>query len=111
MAVAEISNLSIEKGTDFGGSVRVMSADEASVIISGITSSYARIRKHSKSVVYEEFNSVSLASTGVLTLTLSSDRSSGLESGRNYFDVVFVVNNKKTKVAKGTMIVWESMSV
>ena len=111
MAVAEISNLSIEKGTDFEGSARIMSADDAAAIVSGISSSYARIRKHSKSVVYKEFNSVSLAPTGVLTLTLSADRSSSLESGRNYFDVVFVVNNKKTKVAKGTMIAWESMSV
>ena len=110
MAVAEINHLSIEKGADFEASVRVMSTDEAA-IISGISSSYARIRKHANSVVYEEFNSASLSSSGVLTLTLSADRSSGLESGRNYFDVVFVVNNKKTKVAKGTMVVWESMSI
>lgn len=111
MAVAEINHLSIEKGTDFGASARIMSTNEAAAIISGISSSYARIRKHSNSVVYEEFNSATLTSSGVLTLTLSADRSSRLESGRNFFDVVFVINNKKTKVAKGTMIVWESMSV
>jgi hypothetical protein len=111
MAVAEITNIVIEKGTFFEATFSLFEPDSSAVNLLGITTTYARIRKFPTSTSYEEFSKTITSGTGTIKLTLTEDQTSRLNAGRNYFDVVITMNNKKLKVIKGTAIVEESASV
>jgi hypothetical protein len=111
MAVAEIINLIIEKGTFFEATFSLFEPDTSTVNLTGLSTTYARIRKFPSSTVYEEFGKTITSGTGTIKLTLTEDQTSRLKAGRNYFDVVITMNNKKLKVIKGTAIVEESASV
>lgn len=111
MAVAEISNIVIEKGTYFEATFSLFEPDSSATSLVGITTTYARIRKFPTATSYEEFGKTITSGTGTIKLTLTEEQTSRLKSGRNYFDVVITLNNKKLKVIKGTAIVEESASV
>lgn len=111
MAVAEISNIVVEKGTDFEVTFNLFNdTDSAAAVLAGLTTTYARIRKYAESTNYQEFAKTITAGTGTIKLSLTAAQTSNLSSGRNYFDVVLTLGGKKTKVIKGTMLVSESMS-
>lgn len=111
MAVAEVTSIVIEKGTYFEATFNLFDADNSSSFLSGLTETYASIRKHPTANSYEEFTKEILISTGSIILSLTPEQTSRLSAGRNYFDVVITINNKKIKVIKGTAIVEESVSV
>lgn len=111
MAVAEITNLVIEKGTDFEATFNLFDPDSSSTVLTGLSTTYARIRKFPEATSYEEFGKTITAGTGTIKLTLTADQTANLKAGRNYFDVVLTIGGKKTKVIKGTAIVEESASV
>jgi len=111
MAVAEITNIVIEKGTDFEATFNLFDPDQSATVLSGLSTTYASIRKYPDSVDYEEFSKTITAGTGTIKLTLSAAQTANLKAGRNYFDVVLTIDGKKTKVVKGTIIVEESTSV
>ena len=111
MAVAEITNIVIEKGTDFEATFNLFDPDQSASVLTGLTTTYARIRKFPGSTEYEEFAKTITAGTGTIKLTLTAAQTTNLKVGRNYFDVVLTVNSKKVKVIKGTAIVEESVSV
>lgn len=111
MAVAEISNIVIEKGTDFEATFNLFNSDASASSLAGLTTTYARIRKFPESTNYEEFGKTITAGTGTIKLTLTATQTNNLSAGRNYFDVVLTMGGKKIKVIKGTMLVSESMSV
>lgn len=111
MAVAEITNLIIEKGTYFEATFNLFEADSSSAILSGLTTTYASIRKHPTSTDSVEFSKTITAGTGTIKLSLTAEQTATLKAGRNYFDVVLTISGKKTKVIKGTAIVEESVSV
>ncbi len=111
MAVAEITNIVIEKGTDFEATFNLFDPDQSASVLSGLTTTYASIRKYAEDSSGQEFSKTITANTGTIKLTLSSTQTSALKAGRNYFDVVLTIYGKKTKVIKGTAIVEESVSV
>lgn len=111
MAVAEINNVIIEKGTHFEGIFNLFDPDQSVTILSGLTTTYARIRKHPTAIAYEEFSKTITLGTGTIKLTLTAEQTANLTAGRNYFDVVLTIDGKKTKVIKGTALVEESISV
>lgn len=111
MAVAEITNIVIEKGTDFEATFNLFDPDQSATVLSGLTTTYATIRKYPESTDGEEFSKTITAGTGTIKLSLTSTQTARLRAGRNYFDVVLTINSKKTKVIKGTAIVEESASV
>lgn len=111
MAVAEITNIVIDKGTDFEVTFNLFKSDQSAAIFSGLSTTYAAIRKYPDAIEYEEFEKTITLGTGAIKLTLSAEQTSRLIAGRNYFDVVLTINNKKVKVIKGTAIVEESASV
>ena len=111
MAVAEITNIVIEKGTDFEATFNLFDPDQSATVLAGLTTTYASIRKYPDATAYEEFSKTITAGTGTIKLTLSSTQTANLKAGRNYFDVVLTIGGKKTKVIKGTAIVEESASV
>lgn len=111
MAVAEINNIVIEKGTDFDATFSLFDPDQSASVLSGLTTTYASIRKYPESTDGEEFSKTITASTGTIQLSLTSTQTANLKAGRNYFDVILTIGGKKTKVIKGTAIVEESASV
>jgi hypothetical protein len=111
MAVAEVTNIVIEKGTDFEATFNLFDPDQSAAVLSGLTTTFATIRKFPDANTGEEFGKTITAGTGTIKLTLSATQTARLSAGRNYFDVVLTINNKKTKVIKGTAIVEESASV
>lgn len=111
MSVAEISNIVIEKGTHFEATFNLFDPDQSSAVLTGLTTTYARIRKYPSATSYQEFAKTITAGSGTIKLTLTADQTSNLSSGRNYFDVILTIEGKKTKVIKGTAIVSESISV
>lgn len=111
MAVAEITNLVIEKGTDFEVTFNLFDSDSSSTVLSQLGTTYARIRKFPESTEYQEFSKTITSGTGTIKLELTAEQTSSLKSGRNYFDVVLTINSKKVKVIRGTAIVEESVSL
>ena len=111
MAVAEITNIVIEKGTDFEATFNLFEPNQSASVLTGLTTTYAAIRKFPEATTYEEFSKTITTGTGTIKLTLSSTQTARLSAGRNYFDVVLTLDGKKIKVIKGTAIVEESASV
>lgn len=111
MAVAEITNIVIEKGTDFEATFNLFDPDQSATALSGLSTTYATIRKYPDSTSGEEFAKTITAGTGTIKLTLTAAQTANLKAGRNYFDVVLTINSKRVKVIKGTAIVEESASV
>lgn len=111
MAVAEITNLIIQKGTDFEVSFNLFNDDSSIATLAGLTTTYAKIAKHPSSTNYQTFNVSITGGSGLIKLSLDSTKTSQLEAGRNYFDVILTISSKKTQVVRGTAIVEESVSV
>jgi hypothetical protein len=111
MAVAEITNIVIEKGTDFEATFNLFDPDQSASILSGLTTTYASIRKFPESTDGEEFLKLITSGTGTIKLSLTAAQTANLKAGRNYFDVILTIEGKKTKVIKGTAIVEESVSL
>lgn len=111
MAVAEITNIVIEKGTDFDATFNLFDPDQSASVLSGLTTTYATIRKYPDATTGEEFSKTITSSTGTIRLSLTAIQTANLKAGRNYFDVVLTLYNRRIKVIKGTAIVEESSSV
>lgn len=111
MAVYENNSLTIEKGTDFEVTFNLFDPDNTATILTGLTTTYASIRKYSESTDGEDFSTDIIEETGTIILSLTSEQTSRLKAGRNYYDVILTINGKKTKVIKGTSIVSESVSL
>ena len=111
MAVAEITNIVIEKGTDFEATFNLFDPDQSASILSGLSTTYATIRKYPDATTGEEFTKIITAGTGTIKLSLTAVQTANLKAGRNYFDVVLTLYNRRIKVIKGTAIVEESSSV
>mgnify|MGYP003343448977 CR=1 FL=1 len=111
MAVAEITNLVIDKGTDFEATFNLFDPDQSTSVLSGLTTTYASIRKYPESTEGEVFTTEITTLTGTIKLRLSLSQTANLQAGRNYFDVVLTTGGKRVKIIKGTAIVEESVSV
>jgi methionyl-tRNA formyltransferase len=111
MAVAEITNLVIEKGTDFEATFNLFDSDQSTTVLSGLSTTYATIRKYPEDPDGEEFAKTITAGTGTIKLELTAAQTANLKAGRNYFDVILTINSKKVKVIKGTAMVEESVSL
>lgn len=111
MAVAEINNIVIERGTDFQATFNLFNPDQSASVLAGLTTTYASIRKHPGATAFQEFGKTITSGNGTITLSLTANQTSALIPGRNYFDVVLTIYGKKTKVIKGTAIVSESILV
>lgn len=111
MAVAEITNIVIEKGTHFEATFNLFDPDQSSSVLTGLSTTYASIRKYPEDPSVQEFSKTITAGTGTIKLVLNATQTAALKAGRNYFDVVLTIDSKKIKVIKGTAVVYESVSV
>lgn len=110
MAVQEITNITINKGTDFSVSFYIDKFDGKPLLLEGY-SAVAKIRKYPSSPSYKSFETSVSAELGRIFLTMSKENTFELKSGRNYFDVLIYNNVETLKVIKGSIMVEETVSL
>lgn len=109
MAVPEITNLTIEKGADFETTI-LIPEDTLPISFDNLTV-LSQIRKYSNSIEQVTCSTSVNEEEREITISLTSEQTLLLNPGRNYFDILVEQNNKIYKVAKGTIIVYETSSV
>ena len=110
MSVQEITNITINKGTDFSVSFYIDQFDGKPLVLEGY-SAVAKIRKYPTSSSYKSFETSVSAELGRIFLTMSKENTLDLKAGRNYFDVLIFNNAETLKVIKGSMMVEETVSI
>jgi hypothetical protein len=110
MAVAEITNIVIERGTDFDATFIVFNSDDSAASFSG-ASVIAKIRKHPTSPSSVSFTATIDVNAGSISIALTKQQTILLSTGRNYYDILVTKDGKTFKIIKGTAIVEESASL
>jgi hypothetical protein len=103
MAVTEINDLSIEKGTDFEKVFYVFNDANEPLMFALDSVGSATISKYPTSPVSHSF--VVGITTGAITIGMAKTITTELEPGRNYFNVLVESDGTTIKFAKGTIIV------
>lgn len=121
MAVAEITNIVIQKGTDFDAKFKVLQSDSTDYIFSQYYTAEAKIRKYPSSPIYHSFDTEIINFTGEIVISMAKTTTQLLTSGRNYFDILITgpaqnpngvgFNYYTKKVVEGTIIVSDTTSI
>ena len=100
--MASISNIFIDQGADFTTTVTVTDSNGDAVSLAGYSAA-AQIRKSYSSSTSTAFTtSISNASGGEITITLSDTQTAALEAGRYLYDVLITASGgDKTRVVEG----------
>jgi hypothetical protein len=111
MAVYAV-NYILDKGTDFETELNLTEDDGSPLNLSDYTCS-AKIRKYPTSPKHKSFTITFInREQGRIKISLDSDQTSGLTSGRNYYDMFLIDRNGKIKkVIEGNIIVNESATL
>ena len=109
--MASISNIFIDQGADFTTTVTVTDSNGDAVSLVGYSAA-AQIRKSYSSSTSTDFTtSISNASGGEITITLSDTQTSALEAGRYLYDVLITASGgDKTRVVEGQVTVNPSVT-
>jgi hypothetical protein len=113
MSVYEITNFTIEKGTDFSETF-VIIAEDGSVL--ELDSSYSGAAKLCKSYTSQKYPFIVnlYQDTNEVNISMGSTMTSQLPSGRCYFDVILTygfAEKTSKKFVKGTIIVGDTASL
>ena len=109
--MASISNIFIDQGATFTTTVTVTDANGDAVNLSGYSVA-AQIRKTFLSSSATAFTAtISNASAGEITITLSPTQTAALEAGRFVYDVLITASGgTKTRVVEGQVTVNPSVT-
>ena len=109
--MASISNIFIDQGATFTTTVTVTDANGDAVSLSGYSVA-AQIRKTFLSSTATAFTAtISNASSGEITISLSPTQTAALEAGRFVYDVVITASGgTKTRVVEGQVTVNPSVT-
>ncbi len=109
--MASISNIFIDQGADFTTTVTVTDSNGDAVSLTGYSAA-AQIRKSYSSSTSTAFTtSISNASGGEITITLSDTQTAALEAGRYLYDVLITASGgDKTRVVEGQVTVNPSVT-
>ncbi len=109
--MASISNIFIDQGADFTTTVTVTDSNGDAVSLVGYSAA-AQIRKSYSSSTSTAFTtSISNASGGEITITLSDTQTAALEAGRYLYDVLITASGgDKTRVVEGQVTVNPSVT-
>ena len=109
--MASISNIFIDQGADFTTTVTVTDSNGDAVSLVGYSVT-AQIRKSYSSSTSTAFTtSISNASGGEITITLSDTQTAALEAGRYLYDVLITASGgDKTRVVEGQVTVNPSVT-
>ena len=106
------SNFTLDKGADFETELCLTDDDGSPLNLSGYVAS-AKIRKYSTSPKYKSFTITFVnRDDGIIRISLSNSQTSGLLSGRNYYDIFLIDGlGKIRKVLEGNIIVNDSATL
>ena len=109
--MASISNIFIDQGATFTTTVTVTDTNGDAVSLSGYSVA-AQIRKSHLSSTATAFTAtISNASAGEITISLTDTQTTGLESGRYVYDVLITASGgTKTRVVEGQVTVNPSVT-
>ena len=109
--MASISNIFIDQGATFTTTVTVTDANGDAVNLSGYSVA-AQIRKTFLSSTATAFTAtISNASAGEITISLTDTQTTSLESGRYVYDVLITASGgTKTRVVEGQVTVNPSVT-
>ena len=109
--MASISNIFIDQGATFTTTVTVTDSSGSAVNLSGYSVA-AQIRKTFLSASATAFTaSISNASSGEITISLTPTQTAALEAGRFVYDVVITASGgTKTRVVQGQVTVNPSVT-
>ena len=109
--MASISNIFIDQGATFTTTVTVTDANGDAVNLSGYSVA-AQIRKTFLSSTATSFTAtISNASSGEITISLTPTQTAALEAGRFVYDVVITASGgTKTRVVEGQVTVNPSVT-
>ena len=109
--MASISNIFIDQGATFTTTVTVTDADGNAASLVGFSVA-AQIRKSHLSSTATAFTAtISNASSGEITISLSPTQTTALEAGRFVYDVVITASGgTKTRVVEGQVTVNPSVT-
>ena len=109
--MASISNIFIDQGADYTSTVTVTDSSDSAVNLTGFSAA-AQIRKSHLSSTSTDFaTSITDATAGQITITLTDTQTTALESGRYVYDVVITSGSgAKTRVVEGQVTVNPSVT-
>ena len=109
--MASISNIFIDQGADFTTTVTVTDSNGDAVSLVGYSAA-AQIRKSYSSSTSTAFTtSISNASGGEITITLTDTQTAALDAGRYLYDVLITASGgDKTRVVEGQVTVNPSVT-
>ena len=99
------ANFTLDNGTDFETELSLTEDDGSPLNLVGYSAS-AKIRKHPTAIKYKPFTITFVdRSKGRIKISLTNLQTSGLESGRNYYDVLLTDGmGKVRKIIEGNII-------
>jgi len=101
--MAVYANLTVDQGTDFSSAVDVTDADGDPISLVGYSVA-GQIRKHYNSSTKVDFvATVSNATAGIISLSLSAATTNAMKAGRYVYDVEIDLNGTKTRVLEGQL--------
>ena len=102
--MAVYANLTVDQGTDFSSAVDVTDSDGDPVSLVGYTVA-GQIRKHYNSSTKVDFvATVSNATAGIVSLSLSAATTNAMKAGRYVYDVEITnAGGTKTRVLEGQL--------
>jgi hypothetical protein len=111
MAVPVV-NLVLEKGTTFTATFNVFEPDARPATFNNF-SAVCKIKKYPTSPISYNCQVEITAATGTIKVSMAKTTTTELESGRNYYDIIFTNNIDGTsfRVLEGSIIVSDSISV
>ena len=109
--MSSISNIFIDQGADYTSTVTVTDSSDSAVNLTGFSAA-AQIRKSHLSSTSTAFTaSISNASAGEITISLTDSQTTSLEAGRYVYDVVITSGSgAKTRVVEGQVTVNPSVT-
>ena len=114
MAVYEINSLTIQKGSDFDETFNIYNEDGSPL---GINSSFvgiSKLRKYPDSVKVFPFDVYLDEINSAVNISMAATMTSGLPSGRCYFDIMLTYGYADTTTKKfitGSIIVQDTSSL
>lgn len=114
MAVYEVNNLTIKKGTTFNETFTISNEDGTPLDINNSYSAVAKIRKYPSDPTSYSFDVIIDEITSSINISMNEETTAQLPTGRCYFDILIsygYVDTTTKAVVQGTIIVQETASL
>ncbi len=110
MAAVSSVNLVIQKGTYFEETFTLSAEDGLGLNLNNTTTT-SKLRKHPTAGIAYTFSTTTTISDSTVKISMTSDKTVELPSGRCYYDILLTSAVGPTKVIEGNVIVQETVSL